>query len=97
MAMAHLLSAFKTELDISLAYETMDDNWPGWLVYQMVERLIEIHRLKDNVTEVNVYKRLLQIKMKKKEDLKTLFEQVAAIHIGIIWATRNFQKSNCWQ
>ncbi len=34
LAMAFLLSAFKADADISLAYETMDDHWPGGLAYQ---------------------------------------------------------------
>ena len=34
LAMAYLLSAFKAEADISLAYETMTDEWPGQLAYK---------------------------------------------------------------
>ena len=80
LAMAYLLSAFKSEADISIAYETMTDIWPGGLAYQVVEKLLEIYRPSDNVTEVEVYERLLSVKMKnKKEDPKTLFEQVASI------------------
>ena len=79
LAMAYLLSAFKAEADISLAYETMDDDWPGGVAYKVVENLLEIYQPKDNVTEVEVYERLLSVKMKPKEDPKTLFEQVASI------------------
>lgn len=79
LAMAYLLSAFKAEADISLAYETMDDEWPGGKAYLVVEKLMEIYKPKDNVTKVKVYERLLEVKMKAKEDPKTLFEQVASI------------------
>ena len=79
LAMAYLLQAFKAEADISLAYETMSDDWPGGLAYEVVEKLLEIYKPKDNITEVEVYERLLDVKMKNKEDPKTLFEQVAAI------------------
>ena len=80
LAMAYLLSAFKLKADISIAYKTMTDIWPGGLAYQVVEKLLEIYRPSDNVTEVNAYERLLSVKMKnKKDDPKTLFEQVAPI------------------
>ena len=29
LAMAYMLQAFKADADISLAFETMDDDWPG--------------------------------------------------------------------
>ena len=79
LAMAYLLSAFKAEADISLAYETMDDDWPGGLAYKVVEKMMEIYKPQDTVTEVEVYEKLMRVKMKKKEDPKTLFEQVSAI------------------
>ena len=79
LGMAYLLQAFKAEADISLAYETMDNDWPGGLAYLTVEKLMAIYKPKDNVTEVEVYTKLLQVKMKKKEDPKVLFEQVASI------------------
>ena len=52
--MAHPLSAFKAEADISLAHETVDDNWPGGLAYKVVKALKEIDQLKDSVTEVEL-------------------------------------------
>jgi len=79
LAMAYLLSAFKAEADISLAYETMTDEWPGGLAYKVIEKLQEIYQPKDSVTEVELYARLLNVKMKPKENPKILFEQVAAI------------------
>ena len=79
LAMAYLLSAFKSPADISLAYETMSSDWPGGLAYETVEKLQEIYQPRDNVTEVEVYEKLLEVKMKPKEDPKTLFEQVASI------------------
>ena len=79
LAMAYLLSAFKAEADISLAYETMDDDWPGGLAYKVVEALKDIYQPKDTVTEVELYERLMEVKMKSKEDPKIIFEQVASI------------------
>ena len=79
LAMAYLLSSFKAEADISLAYETMDDDWPGGLAYKVVEKLKGIYQPKDSVTEVELYTRLMTVKMKTKEDPKTLFEQIATI------------------
>lgn len=92
LAMAYLLSAFKAEADVSLAYETMTDDWPGGLAYQVVEKLMEIYQPKDNVTEVEVQRRLLEVKMKKKEDPKTLFEQVATIQNWYNSATKKLPK-----
>ena len=74
LAMAYLLSAFKAQADVSLAYETMDDDWPGGLAYKVIEKLLEIYKPSDNVTEVELYDKLLGVKMKKKEDPKGLFE-----------------------
>ena len=34
LAMAYLLNAFKAEADVSLAYETMSDEWPGGKAYE---------------------------------------------------------------
>ena len=79
LAMAYLLSAFKAEADVSLAYETMDDNWPGGLAYKVVEKLKEVYQPKDNITEVDLYEKLMAVKMKKKEDPKKLFEKIASI------------------
>ena len=81
LGMAHLLQAFKAEADISLVHETMDSDWPGGLAYLTVEKLMAIHKPKDNVREVKVYTKLLQVKMKKKEDPKVPFEQVASVQI----------------
>ena len=79
LAMAYLLSAFKSQADISIAYKVMDDDWPGGLAYKVVEKLVEIYQPTDDVTEVELYNKLLQVKMKKKEDPKVLFEQIATI------------------
>ena len=57
----------------------MDSDWPGGLAYLTVEKLMAIYKPKDNVTKVEVYTKLLQVKMKKKKDPKVLFEQVALI------------------
>ena len=40
---------------------------------------MEIYQPKDTVTEVELYERLLEVKMKPKEDQKTIFEQFASI------------------
>ena len=77
--MAHLLQSFKAEADIGLACETMDDDWPGGLAYSTAKKLMAIYKPKDNVTKVEVHTKLLQVKMKKKEDPKVPFEQVASI------------------
>jgi len=53
--MAYLLSALKTSADLSLAFETMDDDWAGGLAYLMVEKLMEIYQPKDTVTEIELY------------------------------------------
>ena len=93
LAMAYLLSAFKAQADVSLAYETMDDDWPGGLAYKVVEKLQEIYKPSDNVTEVELYDKLLSVKMKKKEDPKTLFEQLATIQNWYNNGSRKIAKS----
>ena len=45
LAMAYLLNAFKSEEDVSLAYKTMTDNWPGGLAYQVVENYLKYTNL----------------------------------------------------
>ena len=57
----------------------MTDAWPGGLAYKVVESLKEIYQPKDSVTEVELYERLMNVKMKNKGDPKVLFEQVASI------------------
>jgi len=79
LAMAYLLTAFKSAADVSLAYETMSNEWPGGLAYEVVNKLVEAYQPKDSVTEVKLYERLLSVKMKTKEDPRILFEQVASI------------------
>ena len=79
LAMAYLLTAFKSAADVSLAYETMSNDWPGGLAYEVVNKLKEAYQPKDSVTEVELYERLLSVKMKAKDDPRTLFEQVASI------------------
>jgi len=75
LAMAYLLSAFKAQLDISLAYEAKDDDWLGGLAFKVVEQLVDILKPDDNISEVELYLRLLKVKMKTKEDPKKLFDQ----------------------
>eukprot|EP00815_Leptocylindrus_aporus_P003585 CAMPEP_0116055810 /NCGR_PEP_ID=MMETSP0322-20121206/3629_1 /TAXON_ID=163516 /ORGANISM="Leptocylindrus danicus var. apora, Strain B651" /LENGTH=78 /DNA_ID=CAMNT_0003539485 /DNA_START=596 /DNA_END=832 /DNA_ORIENTATION=+ len=75
--MAYLLTAFKSAADVSLAYETMSNDWPAGLAHEVVNKLKEAYQPKDSVTEVELDERLLSAKMKAKEDLRTLFEQVA--------------------
>ena len=87
--MAYLLSAFKNQADISLAYETMTDEWPGGLAYKVVEKLMEIYKPEDNISEVEVYEKLMEVKMNKKDDPKVLFEQIAAIQN---WYNNNTRK-----
>ena len=77
--MACLLSAFKVQADISLAYETMEDGWTGGLAHKVVEKLLKIYKPSDTITEVELYYKLLEVKMKKKEDPKMLFELLATI------------------
>ena len=79
LAMAYLLTAFKSEADVSLAYETMNDDWPGGLACEVVEKLKEAYQPKDGVTEVELYERLMSVKIEAREDPRTLFEQVASI------------------
>ena len=79
LAMAYLLNAFKSEADISCAYESMDDDWPGGLAYKVVESLLDIYKPEDTVTEVELYAKLLTVKMKKTDNPRILFEQVASI------------------
>ncbi len=80
LAMAYLLSAFTQEADISLAYEAMEDpDWPGGLAYIVVQKLLEVYQPKDKLNTVELYDKLLKVKMKKKEDPKILFEQIAKI------------------
>jgi len=79
LAMAYLLNALKTQADISMAYDAMDADWPGGLAHKVVKNLEAVYRPKDTVTEVEVYTKLLGVKMKENENPKTLFEQIAAI------------------
>ena len=67
LGMAHLLQAFKAEADTSLACKTMDNDWSGGLAHLTVEKLMAVFKPKDNATEVEVHKKLLQVKMKKKK------------------------------
>ena len=90
LGMAHLLQAFKAEADMSLACETMDNDWPGGLACLTVEKPMVIHKPKDSATEVEVCTKLSQVKMTKKEDPKVLFEQVASIQN---WCNTDAQKS----
>ncbi len=78
LAMAYLLTAFKSAADVSLAYETTSNEWPAGLAHEVVNKLKEAYQPKDSVTEVELDERLLSAKMKAKEDLRTLFEQVAS-------------------
>ena len=43
LAMAYLLTAFKSAADVSLAYETMSNEWPGGLAYEVVNKLKEAY------------------------------------------------------
>jgi len=45
----------------------------------VVNKLKEAYQPKDSVAEVELYERLLSVKMKAKEDARTLFEQAASI------------------
>ena len=79
LGMVHLLQAFNAEANVSLACETVDNDWPGGLSHSTVQKLMAICKPKDNVMEVEVHSKLLHVKMKKKEDPKVLFEHVASI------------------
>ena len=56
LAMAYMLSALKSEADVSMAYETMTDEWPGGKAHVLVTKLMEVHQPKDSVTEIELYK-----------------------------------------
>ena len=79
IAMSYLVSAFKSEADLSLAYEAMDDDWPGGQAHLVVTALKEVYQPSDSITEVELYKKLNKVEMKKKDDPKSLFEQIAKI------------------
>ena len=51
----------------------------GGLAYQVVEKLKEVYQPSDSITEVELYEKLNEVEMKKKDDPKTLFEQIAKI------------------
>lgn len=74
LAMAYLLSVVKSQADISITYETMTDEWPGGLAHEVMEMIMEVYKPQDDITEVELYEKLLNVKMKKNEDPKTLFE-----------------------
>ena len=79
IAMLYLVSAFKSEADLSLAYEAMDDDWPGGQAHLVVTALKEVYQPSDSITEVELYEKLNKVEMKKKDDPKALFEQIAKI------------------
>ena len=80
LAMAYLLSAFKSQADMSMAYEVMEDaDWPGGLAHKVVEKLKNAYQPDDDVTEIELYEKLMAVKMKKKDNPRTLFEQIAVI------------------
>ena len=87
--MSYLVSAFKSEADLSLAYEAMDDDWPGGQAHLVVTALKEVYQPSDSITEVELYEKLNKVEMKKKDDLKSLFEQIAKIKN---W----YNNGNCW-
>ena len=92
LAMAYLLNTFKAEADISLAYETMTTKWPGGLAHKVVKKLFKIYKPDDDITEVEVYERLLEVKIKRKDDPRTLFEQVASIKNWYKTGTKSYPK-----
>ena len=63
LAMAYLMTAFQSDADLSLTYEAMDDDWPGGLAYKVVEQLKEIYQPKDSITEVELYDKLMKVRM----------------------------------
>lgn len=58
IAMSYLVSAFKSEADLSLAYEAMDDDWPGGQAHLVVTALKEVYQPSDSITEVELYEKL---------------------------------------
>ena len=82
LAMAYLLSAFKVQADISLAYETMEDGWTGGLAHKVVEKLLKIYKPSNTITEVELYYKLLEVKMKKKEDPRRCLSCLLPFKIG---------------
>ena len=93
LAMAYLVNSFKSSADLSLAYETMSDEWPGGLAFEVMEKLKEVYQPKDSVTEIELHDLLMDVKMKKKEDPKTLFEQIASIENWYNEGTQKVPKS----
>jgi len=43
----YLLPAFKSASDVSLAYETMSNEWPGGQAYEVINKLKEAYQPKD--------------------------------------------------
>ena len=65
IAMSYLVSAFKSEADLSLAYEAMDDDWPGGQAHLVVTALKDVYQPSDSITKVELYEKLNKVEMKK--------------------------------
>jgi len=57
----------------------MSNEWSGGLAHEVVNKLKEAYQPKDSVTEVELYERLLSVKMKAKNDPRTPVEMTSPL------------------
>jgi hypothetical protein len=76
---AYLINAFKSQGDLTIVFETMNDGWPGWIAYKVFDKLKKTYQPKDGLTDVELQERLMEISMKKDDSPDVLFDQLSTI------------------
>jgi hypothetical protein len=94
VAMANLTMAFQSEGSMSLIYESKTSAWPMGLAHKVISEMKQEYHPEDTMTRVELRHKLASIKMKKKTNPKTIFEQISAIKNRYNTSTRKIDNDD---
>jgi len=78
-AMWSLTMAFSTERSMTLVYATQTKDWPNGVAWKVVKALKGEYQPNDRISLVEFRGRLSELTMKKDDEPKTMFENIASI------------------
>jgi hypothetical protein len=79
VAMYHFTLAFATESLLNIIFSSETEQYPGGLAHLVVQSLMRKYRPKDTISRVEMRTMLRNVKMNRKQDPATLFDQLSAI------------------
>jgi hypothetical protein len=88
MAVAYLTTSFQDDGLLNMVEQSTTTNWPSGLACVVIDELFKRYRPVDIVSRVEMRTRLNHVSMKKDDDPRVMFDQLASIQSAYNDATR---------